>query len=58
MTLKELPSDDQTFAGIIDDNLLYADKTGYIYELLRGSKKKAISCPAPAVSAKPFCYSL
>ncbi|MDR2141509.1 MAG: ATP-binding protein [Deltaproteobacteria bacterium] len=47
MTLKELPGDDQSFAGIIDDNLLYADKTGYIYELLRGSKKKSYFLSRP-----------
>ncbi|MDR2141549.1 MAG: AAA family ATPase [Deltaproteobacteria bacterium] len=47
MTLKELPGEDQTFAGIIDDNLLYADKTRYIYELLRGSKKKSYFLSRP-----------
>ncbi|MDR2140955.1 MAG: AAA family ATPase [Deltaproteobacteria bacterium] len=47
MTLKQLPLDDQSFAEIIDDNLLYADKTRYIYELLRGSRKKSYFLSRP-----------
>jgi hypothetical protein len=35
MTLKELPLNSQTFTQIIDQNLLYADKTKYVYELVR-----------------------
>jgi hypothetical protein len=38
MTLKELPLGNKTFADIIDGNFLYADKTQYIYELLRSGK--------------------
>ncbi|MDR2141018.1 MAG: AAA family ATPase, partial [Deltaproteobacteria bacterium] len=34
MTLKELPLGNQSFARIIDENLLYADKTRYIYNLV------------------------
>jgi DNA-directed RNA polymerase subunit H (RpoH/RPB5) len=40
MTLKELPFENQTFAEIIDNNLLYADKTKYIYDLLTSEEKK------------------
>ncbi|MDR1050948.1 MAG: AAA family ATPase [Deltaproteobacteria bacterium] len=39
MTLKELPLGNQTFAEIVDDNYLYADKTKYVYELLRSPKR-------------------
>ncbi|MDR2198889.1 MAG: AAA family ATPase [Deltaproteobacteria bacterium] len=39
MTLKKLPAADLTFADIISQNLLYADKTKYIYDLLQGPKK-------------------
>jgi hypothetical protein len=38
MTLKELPLADQSFAQIIDFDYLYADKTKYIYELVRQPK--------------------
>ncbi|MDR2198243.1 MAG: AAA family ATPase [Deltaproteobacteria bacterium] len=37
--MKELPVADLTFPKIIDQNLLYADKTRYIYDLLKGPKK-------------------
>ncbi|MDR2199117.1 MAG: AAA family ATPase [Deltaproteobacteria bacterium] len=39
MPLKNLPLGDQTFAELIDSNCLYADKTRYIYDLLKSSKK-------------------
>jgi uncharacterized membrane-anchored protein YjiN (DUF445 family) len=39
MTTKKLPLGNQTFAEIIDKNLLYADKTRFIYELLESSEK-------------------
>jgi hypothetical protein len=39
MNPKELPLGNQTFAQIVDQNLLYADKTKYIYELVKSSKK-------------------
>jgi hypothetical protein len=38
MTLKELPFGDMTFAEIIDKKFLYADKTRYIYELVKKPK--------------------
>jgi hypothetical protein len=39
MTLKKLlPLADQSFAQIIDFNYIYADKTKYIYELVREPK--------------------
>jgi hypothetical protein len=39
MPPKELPLDDLNFSDIIGQNLLYADKTRYIYDLLKGPKK-------------------
>ncbi|MDR1164779.1 MAG: AAA family ATPase [Deltaproteobacteria bacterium] len=39
MTLKELPLGNQTFAEIVDQNYLYADKTKYVYDLLRSPKR-------------------
>ncbi|MDR1310161.1 MAG: AAA family ATPase, partial [Deltaproteobacteria bacterium] len=39
MALKELPLGDSSFGEIIDRNLLYADKTRYIYGLVKSSKK-------------------
>jgi hypothetical protein len=39
MTLKRLALSNHTFADIIDDNLLYADKTKYIYNLLKSEDK-------------------
>ncbi|MDR1873288.1 MAG: AAA family ATPase, partial [Deltaproteobacteria bacterium] len=38
MTLKELPIYGQPFPEIIDNNLLYADKTKFIRETLKSSK--------------------
>ncbi|MDR2387243.1 MAG: AAA family ATPase [Deltaproteobacteria bacterium] len=35
MTLKQLPIANQSFAEIIDQNLLYVDKTRFIYELVK-----------------------
>jgi hypothetical protein len=37
--MRELPLGDQGFAEIIDRDLLYADKTRYIYELLASPKR-------------------
>ncbi|MDR1870561.1 MAG: AAA family ATPase [Deltaproteobacteria bacterium] len=39
MTIKELPLGGQNFQTIIDGNYLYADKTTYIYDLLKNSKQ-------------------
>ncbi|MDR2198618.1 MAG: AAA family ATPase [Deltaproteobacteria bacterium] len=39
MTLKELSAAELPFADIIDRGFLYADKTKYIYELLKGPEK-------------------
>jgi hypothetical protein len=39
MVLKQLPIGDLSFAEIIDNGLLYADKTSYIYELLKSFEK-------------------
>jgi hypothetical protein len=39
MTLKELPLDIQEFTRIIDRNLLYADKTRYIYDLVKSETR-------------------
>ncbi|MDR2142382.1 MAG: AAA family ATPase, partial [Deltaproteobacteria bacterium] len=39
MTLKELPLGNQSFARIIDDNLLYADKTRYVYNLVTSKER-------------------
>ena len=39
MTIRELPLGDPGFAEIIDQNLLYADKTRYIHELYRSTEK-------------------
>jgi hypothetical protein len=39
MTIKTLPLGDQKFSDIIDDDLLYADKTKYIYDLIKSKKK-------------------
>lgn len=36
ITMKKLPVGLQDFASIINDNMLYVDKTQYIYELLNG----------------------
>jgi hypothetical protein len=38
-TLKKLPLGIESFTKIIDDNLLYADKTKYIYDLLRSKDR-------------------
>ncbi|MDR2059848.1 MAG: AAA family ATPase, partial [Acinetobacter sp.] len=35
-TLNGLPIGIQSFNKIIDENLVYADKTRYIYELVKG----------------------
>ncbi|MDR0621198.1 MAG: AAA family ATPase, partial [Deltaproteobacteria bacterium] len=44
--MKKLPIGDHTFAAIIDKGYLYADKTQYIYELLRsGSNAFFLSRP-------------
>ena len=45
MTTKRLPLGDPGFAEIIDQNLLYADKTRYIHELLTGGKQYFLSRP-------------
>ncbi|MDR1870936.1 MAG: AAA family ATPase, partial [Deltaproteobacteria bacterium] len=37
MALKQLPLGNQMFPAIIDQNLFYADKTRYIYDLLQNS---------------------
>ncbi|MDR0356670.1 MAG: AAA family ATPase, partial [Deltaproteobacteria bacterium] len=37
--IKDLPLGDQSFEEIIDQNILYADKTRYIYELLKSTDK-------------------
>ncbi|MDR1577054.1 MAG: AAA family ATPase, partial [Deltaproteobacteria bacterium] len=39
MTLKELPLGNQTFAKIREGNILYVDKTEYIYKLIKSSKR-------------------
>ncbi|MDR2141497.1 MAG: AAA family ATPase [Deltaproteobacteria bacterium] len=39
MTLKELPLGNQSFAEIIDQHLLYADKTRYIYNLVKSKER-------------------
>ncbi|MDR1578225.1 MAG: AAA family ATPase [Deltaproteobacteria bacterium] len=39
MTLKELPLREQTFTEIREGNLLYADKTEYIYQLIKSSER-------------------
>ena len=44
-TIGGLPPEGQGFAEIIDQNLLYADKTRYIHELLTGGKQYFLSRP-------------
>ncbi|MDR2141015.1 MAG: AAA family ATPase, partial [Deltaproteobacteria bacterium] len=39
MTLKKLPLGNQSFGRIIDRNLLYADKTRYIYNLVKSEDR-------------------
>ncbi|MDR0548807.1 MAG: AAA family ATPase, partial [Deltaproteobacteria bacterium] len=39
MTLKELPIGSQPFARIIEENLVYADKTSYIHQLIKSKGK-------------------
>jgi hypothetical protein len=39
MTLNNFPLGDQSFAQIIDQNLLYADKTKYAYELYKSTMR-------------------
>ncbi|MDR2142663.1 MAG: AAA family ATPase [Deltaproteobacteria bacterium] len=39
MTRKDLPLGQKTFAEIIDESLLYADKTRYIFELVESSAR-------------------
>jgi hypothetical protein len=40
MTLNNFPLGDQSFAQIIDQGLLYADKTGYAYELYKSTMRR------------------
>jgi hypothetical protein len=42
---KRLPLGSYTFAQIIDGNYLYADKTQYIYDLLKQQKEYFLSRP-------------
>ncbi|MDR0548079.1 MAG: AAA family ATPase, partial [Deltaproteobacteria bacterium] len=37
--MKELPTGGQTFVEIINENLVYADKTLYIYNLVKSKDK-------------------
>jgi hypothetical protein len=39
MTIKKLPLGDQAFSKLIDRNLLYADKTRHIYDLIKSEMK-------------------
>jgi hypothetical protein len=53
MMIKELPLGDPTFVEIIDKDLLYSDKTRFVYELVK-SKGKNFFYPDPAVLARPL----
>ncbi|MDR1040664.1 MAG: ATP-binding protein [Deltaproteobacteria bacterium] len=45
MAPKELPLGDPTFREIIQGNLLYADKTNYVFNLIKGPKSCFLSRP-------------
>ena len=45
--MKQLPFGEFTFSEIITENKLYADKTGYIYDLLKGEEGKSFFLSRP-----------